>query len=155
MKNEKKNETKSTALTVCKMNDEFAISAADTGATVRVSTTFDDVTLFNAVQGSSEPAKNFLDKTVEVANIIVTSANIAVDINEPDGEKESKPVVHFFTVDGHNISSVSNGIIKATKSIFECGFEPNENRTITIKFHTIETKRGIAHTFDLISINNK
>lgn len=155
MKNEKKNETKSTALTVCKMNDEFAICAENEGATVRVSTTFDDVTLFNAVQGSSTPVKNFLDKTVEVANIVVTSANIAVDINDPDGEKESKPVAHFFTVSGEHISSVSHGIIKAVKSLFECGFEPNETKTVTIKFHTVDTKKGTAHTFDLVSVNNK
>ena len=155
MKNNAKNNEQSTALTVCKMNDEFAVGAVDTGAVVRVSTTFDDVLLFNAVQGSSVPVKNFLDKTVEVNNIVVTSANIAVDTNNPDGEKESKPVVHFFTTDGDNISSVSNGIIKATKSLFECGFEPNETRTITIKFHTVDTKKGVAHTFDLISVNNK
>ena len=155
MKNNAKNNEQSTALTVCKMNDEFAVGAVDTGAVVRVSTTFDDVLLFNAVQGSSVPVKNFLDKIVEVNNIVVTSANIVVDTNNPDGEKESKPVVHFFTVDGDNISSVSNGIIKATKSLFECGFEPNETRTITIKFHTVETKKGTAHTFDLISVNKK
>lgn len=155
MKNNAKNNEQSTALTVCKMTDEFAVGAVDTGAVVRVSTTFDDVLLFNAVQGSSVPVKNFLDKTVEVNNIVVTSANIAVDTNNPDGEKESKPVVHFFTTNGDNISSVSNGIIKATKSLFECGFEPNETRTITIKFHTVDTKKGVAHTFDLISVNKK
>lgn len=155
MKNEKKNETKSTALTVCKMNDEFAICAENEGPTVRVTTTFDDVTLFNAVQGSSTPVKNFLDKTVEVVSIVITSANIAADINDPDGEKESKPVAHFFTVSGEHISSVSHGIIKAVKSLFECGFVPNNSKTVTIKFHTVDTKKGTAHTFDLVSINNK
>lgn len=41
-----------------------------------------------------------------VTDIVVTSADILKDINDPDpenGERENKPVVHFFTADGKHM----------------------------------------------------
>ena len=62
-----------------------------------------------------------------VTDIVVTSADILKDINDPDpenGERENKPVVPFFTADGKHISSISNGIIRATKNRFRAVLSP-------------------------------
>lgn len=136
------------------MNNEFAVTAAGEGAVIRTATTTDDVVLFNAVNGSAENVVDYMNNDIKVVNIVVTSADILKDINDPDpenGEKENKPVIHFFTDDGKHISSISNGIIRATKNLLSCGFIPTAEQPITIRFKEIRTKRGIAHSFDLIA----
>ena len=135
------------------LSTEFATTAAGTGAIIRTTTTTDDVVLFNAVNGSAESVEDYLDKEVVIKDIIVTSADVLTDIDaDPDtGERESKPVVHFFTNDDRHISSISNGIARATKNLLSCGFIPTAERPFTIKFKTVKTKRGTAHSFDLIS----
>lgn len=150
-------EAKTNALAVIQttnMNDEFAVVEAGQGSTIRTSTTTDDVTLFNAVNGSAENITDHFNEDIKVIDIVVTSADILKDINDPDpenGEKENKPVVHFFTADGLHISSISNGIIRATKNLLSCGFIPTAESPITIRFKEARTKRGIAHSFDMIS----
>lgn len=135
------------------LSTEFATTAAGTGAVIRTSTTTDDVRLFNAVNGSAESVEVYLDKEVQITDIVVTSADVLKDINDDEetGERESKPVIHFFTVDGKHISSISNGISRAAKNLLSCGFIPTAERPFTIKFKTVKTKKGIAHSFDLIS----
>lgn len=135
------------------MDNEFAICEAGTGAVIRTSTTTDDVMLFNAVNGSAEGIVDYLDQEVAITDIVVTSADILKDINDPDpdnGERENKAVVHFFTADGKHISSISNGIARAAKNLLSCGFIPTADQPITIRFKEIRTKRGIAHSFDMV-----
>lgn len=149
--------TKETALAVIattNMTEEFAVTEAGQGAVIRTATNADDVLLFNAVNGSAEKVEDYFGQDIKVTDIVVTSADILKDINDPDpenGEKENKPVVHFFTADGKHISSISNGIIRATKNLLSCGFIPTAESPITIKFKEIRTKRGIAHSFDMIA----
>lgn len=149
--------TKETALAVIKtqnMSEEFAVTEVGQGAVIRTATNTDDVLLFNAVNGSAEKVEDYFGQDIKITDIVVTSADILKDINDPDpenGEKECKPVVHFFTADGKHISSISNGIIRATKNLLSCGFIPTAESPITIKFKEIRTKRGIAHSFDMIS----
>ena len=148
---------KKVALAVIKtqnMTEEFAVTEAGQGAVIRTATSTDDVLLFNAVNGSAEKVEDYFGQDIKITDIVVTSADILKDINDPDpenGEKECKPVVHFFTADGKHISSISNGIIRATKNLLSCGFIPTAESPITIKFKEIRTKRGIAHSFDMIS----
>lgn len=123
------------------------------GDRVRFTTTFDDVALFNAVSGSSEAVKDYLDKEVEVSNIVVTSADVHEDVNDDDSPIVSKPCVHFYTPDGGHMTTLSNGIIKNVKDLIGCGFAPSPEHTIVIRFKTIQTKKGIAHTFDLVKRN--
>jgi hypothetical protein len=149
--------TKETALAVIKtqnMTEEFAVTDVGQGAVIRTATNTDDVLLFNAVNGSAEKVVDHLGQDIKVTDIVVTSADILKDINDPDpenGEKENKPVIHFFTADGKHISSISNGIIRATKNLLSCGFIPSVDNPITIKFKEIRTKNGIAHSFDMIA----
>lgn len=135
------------------LSTEFATTAAGTGSVIRTSTTTDDVALFNAVNGSAESVEAYFDKDVQIKDIIVTSADVLKDIDaDPEtGERESKPVVHFFTIDDRHISSISNGIARAAKNLLSCGFIPTAEHPFTIRFKTVKTKRGIAHSFDLIS----
>lgn len=135
------------------LSTEFEINEAGKGAKIRTATTTDDVTLFNALNGSAEKVEDYLGKDVKVSDIIVTSADVLKDINDtdPDGEKENRPVVHFFTADGHHISSISNGIRRATMNLLEVGFGPTKENPITIHFKEVKTKKGTAHSFDLIS----
>ena len=135
------------------LSNEFATVEVGTGAMIRTSTTTDDVTLFNAVNGSAEKVEDYLGKDVIITDIVVSSADVLKDINDPDpdGEKESKPVVHFFTNEGVHISSISNGIARATKNLLSVGFQPTKEAPITIRFKEVKTKRGTAHSFDLIS----
>ena len=148
-------ETMSPALvSTTDLTAEFKTVEVGTGATIRTTTTTDDVTLFNAINGSAEKVEDYLGKEVSVADIVVSSADVLKDINDPDpdnGEKENKPVVHFFTSDGVHISSISNGIARATKNLLSVGFTPSKESPIVIKFKEIKTKRGTAHSFDLIS----
>ena len=133
---------------------EFKTVEVGTGATIRTTTTTDDVTLFNAINGSAEKVEDYLGKEVIVTDIVVSSADVLKDINDPDpdnGEKENKPVVHFFTNEGVHISSISNGIARATKNLLSVGFQPTKESPITIRFKEVKTKRGTAHSFDLIS----
>lgn len=149
--------TKETALAVIQtqnMTEEFAVTAAGQGAVIRTATNTDDVLLFNAVNSSAEKVADYLGQDIRVSDIVVTSADILKDINDPDpenGERENKPVVHFFTADGQHISSISNGIIRATKNLLSCGFIPTAESPITIRFKEIRTKRGVAHSFDMIA----
>ena len=149
--------TKETALAVIKtqnMTEELAVTAAGQGAVIRTATNTDDVLLFNAVNGSAEKVEDYFGQDIKVTDIVVTSADILKDINDPDpenGERENKPVVHFFTADGKHISSISNGIIRATKNLLSCGFIPTADSPITIRFKEIRTKRGVAHSFDMIA----
>lgn len=151
-------ENNATSLTLAKikttdLSDQFATLEAGKGDTVRSSTTYDDVTLFNAVNGSAEKVEDYIDQCVEITDIVVTSADVSDDINDPDAkncDKHNKPVVHFFTKDGKHISSISNGISRAAKNLLSCGFIPTAEQPFTIKFKQIKTKKGMAHSFDLI-----
>lgn len=137
----------------CDLTNEFATLPQGEGAAVRLSTTVDNVKLFNAVNGTSESLDNYLGgEPVEVSDIIVTSADINSDMNDEDSEIVNKSVVHFILTDGTHLSSLSNGIIRATKNLLSCGFNPSPESPIKIKFKTVKTKRGIAHSFDLVSM---
>lgn len=130
--------------------DIFKVTSEGDGATVRYSTTVDDVELFNAVSGTSDPVKDYIDKEVEVCEIVITSADIHEDVNDDDSPIVSKPCVHFYTTDGKHLATLSNGIIKNTRDLIGVGFAPTKEHPITIRFKTVQTKKGIAHTFDLV-----
>lgn len=143
------NEKKFELSTVKVDNEVFAIGAENEGAAIRFTTSYDTVDLFNAVNGGSEKVEDYLDQVVKVTKLIITTANVPEDINDPDGEKISKPCIHFMTADGKHIASVSNGIIRSAKNLIECGLTPTEETPISIKFKTQKTKKGTAYTFDL------
>ena len=134
-------------------NSIFKVQAEGDGQAVRYSTTYEDTDLFNAVNGGSEPVKNYLDKEVEVTDIIITSADVHEDVNDEDSPVVSKPCVHFLCTDGKHLATLSNGVIKSAKNLIACGFAPSEGHSIIIKFRTVETKKGTAHTFDLVKRN--
>ena len=130
--------------------DVFAIKSAGEGAAVRHTTTTETATLFNAVNGSGTSVKDIIGDTIEVVDIVVTSADVHEDINDDDSPMVCKPLANFFTSDGNHYSSLSNGIIRAVKNLFNCGLAPTPETPVRIKFKTVETKRGTAHTFDLV-----
>ena len=157
-KNKKTNEIKQElnsayGIACVNMNDNFAICEAGNGAVVRATTTDSTATLFNAINGSGKKIAEFLGVPLEIKNIVVGSANVAKNYDEKDdenAEKESKPCVHFFTTDGTHISSISNGIVRATKALFEAGLQPMDNAPIKIMFTTVPTKKGTTHSFDIV-----
>lgn len=156
--NENTNTEKMTLATVDVDTAIFKTVAEGEGQAVRYTTTFDDAALFNAVNGGSDPVKQYLGKEVEVTDIVITSAEVHEGRTETGEQDEStpvvsKPCVHFYTTDGKHLTTLSNGIVKAAKNLIACGFAPSEGHTVTIKFRTIETKKGTAHSFDLISRN--
>lgn len=152
--NENKQEANSKYGIACvNMNDNFAICEAGSGAAVRATTTDSTATLFNAINGSGKKVAEFLGVPLEIKNIVVGSADVAKNFDEKDdedAEKENKPCVHFFTTDGTHISSISNGIVRATKKLFEAGLQPVENAPIKIMFTTVNTRKGTAHSFELV-----
>ena len=131
--------------------DVFTVDETKTAGELRYSTTTDDVKLFNALNGGSEPVADYIGQDVTITDIVITSAEVAADPNDDDSEIVSKPCVHFNTIDGKHLSTLSNGIIKACKNLLSVGFAPTPESPITIKFKTIKTKKGTAHTFDLVS----
>lgn len=130
--------------------NEFAILPEGEGAPIRISTASDDVTLFNAVNGSGENVADYIGKDVELVNIVVTSVDVHSDPNDDDSPIINKSCVNMFTSDGKMISSISNGIARSVKSLFNVGFAPTPEAPITVRFKQSKTKRGMAHTFDLI-----
>ena len=131
-------------------NDVFAVDETKTANVLRYTTTTDDVKLFNAMNGGSEPVSGYIGQEVEISDIIITSAEVPADPNDDESEIVSKPCVHFATTDGKHLATLSNGIIKACKNLLSVGFAPSPESPITIKFKQIKTKKGIAHSFDLI-----
>lgn len=151
MSNEKMNESlPAVASKTFDLSKEFSTVAEGEGSMIRTSTTDDDVTLFNAINSSAEKLEEYIDQEVEVVAIVVTSADVAEDMNDEDSNKVNKPVVHFFCKDGKHISSISNGIRRATENLLSVGFAPSIESPITLKFKLVKTKKGTAHSFDLV-----
>lgn len=119
-------------------------------ARIRYSTTTETNDLFNALSGKSEPVKNYIGETVSVVKMVVTANDIDVDREDPDKGKVNKPIVHFFTADNKHISTLSNGIIRNVKFMLECGIIPTVENPLNIRFDTVETPKGTAHTFDIM-----
>ena len=128
----------------------YAIVEPGTGPLLRSSTTDDNAKLFNALNGSSESVKNWLGEEIDVTDIVITSADVPSVMGDEDSERVCKPCVHFFTLDGTHISSISNGIVKSTKMLLACGLTPTEEKPIRIRFKEVETKKGTAHTFEMV-----
>lgn len=118
---------------------------------IRFTTTFDEVTLFNSINSSSESVADHFNEDITVENIVITTAQVNVDINDDFSEKEDKPCVHFFCKDGLHLASVSNGIIRSAENLITCSIIPSPEAPIVIKFKEITTKKGKAHSFDLVS----
>ena len=127
----------------------FAVLPPDQGETIRETTTTDTTKLFNAATGTAEPVKSILNKVIEVTDIVVTSANVHSDKNDEDSPMQNRPVVHFYTTDGKHYSSLSNGIVRTTKALLECGLCPTPENPIKVRFKPIDTKKGTAHIFEL------
>ena len=128
----------------------YAIVEPGTGPLLRSSTTDDNAKLFNALNGSSESVKNWLGEEIDVTDIVITSADVPSIMGDEDSERVCKPCVHFFTLDGTHISSISNGIVKSTKMLLACGLTPTAENPIRIRFKEVETKKGTAHTFEMV-----
>lgn len=129
----------------------FETQKLNEGAKIRYSSTFDDVTLFNALNSSSESIADHFGEDIKVLNMVITTAQVSSDFNDVFAEKEDKPCVHFFCENDLHLASVSNGIIRSAENLITCGFMPTPEAPIVIRFKEIKTKRGTAHTFDLVS----
>ena len=119
---------------------------------IRHTTTTDMAKLFNALNGGSKKVKDYIGTSVNVVDIVITSADVNKDINDKseNPEKHNKAVVHFFTDLGDHISTISNGIGKSVNALLSCGIVPTAENPITIKFTTVDTKNGTAHSFELV-----
>lgn len=129
----------------------FMTLAAGHGAKVRKTTTTDTKRLFNAISSPSKPIKQVIGETIDVVDIVVTSADVHEDANDPESPLVNKPVVHFFTLDGEHYSSLSNGIIKATENLLAIGIVPTEDNPFELRIITVDTSKGTAHSFEWIS----
>lgn len=126
------------------------VDVNENNARIRYSTTIETNDLFNALSGKSEPVKNYIGETVSVVKMVVTAIDVDIDRENPGKGKANKPIVHFFTTDGKHISTLSNGIIRNVKFMLECGIIPTVENPINIRFDTVETSKGTAHTFDIV-----
>lgn len=129
----------------------FETKKLNEGEKIRFTTTFDEVTLFNSINSSSESVADHFNENITVENIVITTAQVNMDINDDFSEKEDKPCVHFFCKDGLHLASVSNGIIRSAENLITCSIIPSPEQPIVIKFKEITTKKGKAHSFDLVS----
>lgn len=129
----------------------FETKKLNEGEKIRFTTTFDEVILFNSINSSSESVADHFNENITVENIVITTAQVNMDINDDFSEKEDKPCVHFFCKDGLHLASVSNGIIRSAENLITCSIIPSPEAPIVIKFKEITTKKGKAHSFDLVS----
>lgn len=145
----------STAITKA-VNDVYSenpfavVEAKENTAEIRTTTTDNTAKLFNALNGGSEKVADYIGETIEVCDIVVTSANLDKIMGDETSGKECKPCVHFFTTDGKHLSSVSNGICKSTNNLLSIGIIPTADTPLKIKFVEIKTKKGIAHMIELV-----
>lgn len=139
-----------TSLTMTVDQSIYAVVEPGTAPLLRTSTTTDSSKLFNALNGNADTVKDWIGEEVDVTAIVVTSADVPSIMGDEDSERVCKPCVHFFTLDGSHISSISNGIIRATKMLLACGLTPTEDEPIRIVFKEIKTKKGTAHSFDMV-----
>lgn len=139
-----------TSLTMTVDQSIYAVVEPGTAPLLRTSTTTDSSKLFNALNGNADTVKDWIGEEVDVTAIVVTSADVPSVMGDEDSERVCKPCVHFFTLDGSHISSISNGIIRATKMLLACGLTPTEDEPIRIVFKEIKTKKGTAHSFDMV-----
>lgn len=116
---------------------------------IRYTTTYDDITLFNSIRGKSIPVKDVIGETFDIVNIVITACNVLSDRNDENSDKVNRPIVHFFTADGKHFSSMSNGIVRNTKGLFEINKIPSIENPIRITFDVVTTPKGSAHTFIL------
>lgn len=130
--------------------DLFEVLPSGEGNVVRYSSTGETSKLFNAVNGTAEKVADLLGETVTVSDIIVTSADVPSDPNDEDSEKENRPCVHFFTIDGRHISSISNGVCRSARLLISCGLNPTIESPVQIVFKEGKAKKGTFHTFDLV-----
>lgn len=110
----------------------------------------DDIQLFNAVNGDSENVADYLGEVLEVSAIVITSAEVHEDREDEDSPIVSKPCSHFFTTDDRHIASISNGINRSVRILMSCGLIPTKENPLRLRFHETKTKKGTAHTFDLV-----
>lgn len=144
-------EQETTTLTITPVNpDIFAVVEQGAAPAIRHTSTAETATLFNAVNGSGTPIKDMIGEAIDIVDIVVTSVEVHEDKNDEDSSIVSKACANFFTAEGDHYSSLSNGIIRAVKNLFNCGLIPTAETPIRIKFKTVNTPRGIAHTFDLV-----
>lgn len=129
----------------------FLTLAAGTGAKIRKTTTTDTKRLFNAISSPSKPLKSMIGETIDVIDIVITSADVHEDANDEESPLVNKPVVHFFTLDGEHYSSLSNGIIKATENLLSIGIMPSEDEPFELRITTVDTPKGTAHSFEWIN----
>ena len=130
-------------------NDVFATLPEGTGEAIRFTTTDNESVVFNALNGNGTAIKDMLGEDIFVTDIVVTSVDVPADRNKPEGEKINKPCVNFFTEDDEVYTSLSNGIIRATKNLLAV-MAPSLDNPIHIKFGTVSTGKGTAHTFRLV-----
>jgi hypothetical protein len=142
--------TVSSSMTMTIDQSIYAIVEPGTAPLLRSSTTTDNAKLFNALNGNAEPVKDWIGEEIDVCDIVITSTDVPSIMGDDSSERVCKPCVHFFCLDGTHISSISNGIIRATKMLLACGLTPTEESPITICFKEIQTKNGRAHTFDMV-----
>ena len=67
-------------------NDVFAVDESRTANPLRYTTTTDDVKLFNAMNGGSEPVADYIGQDVTITDIVITSAEVAADPNDETSE---------------------------------------------------------------------
>lgn len=117
---------------------------------IRYTTTYDDTTLFNSIRGKSTPVKDVIGEEFDIINIVITAIDVLSDKNDENSKKVNKPIAHFFTADGKHFSSLSNGIIRNTKGLFEINKIPSPENPVRIRFEEVPTPKGTAHTFELV-----
>lgn len=119
---------------------------------VRYSTTDDNIVMFNALNSASEKVEDYIGEEVVVEHIVVTSADVQEELNNPNAPWVNKPVIHFFCEDGTHIASLANGIRRTTMSLLGLGFDPTPEHPVVIKFKSVKVKKGHAHGFDIIEM---
>lgn len=129
----------------------FAVKeVSDENPEIRYTTTTDTAKLFNALRGKSLKVKDFIGETFDIVDIVISASDVHEDKNNEDSPMVNRPVVHFFTSDGKHISTLSNGIARNVKALFEIGLIPTNESPMKIRFDEIETKNGMAHIFELV-----
>ena len=102
--------------------------------------------VFKALNNPTHRVADFINKTIQVENVLVESADI---INEETGEISRVPRVVLIAADGTSYQAVSLGMFNAVKNAFRCFGAAPWKPALEFAIKQVSVKNGSMLTADV------
>lgn len=133
------------------MNENiFKIKEIGTAPSIRYRSVQNMRKYFNLLKSKAIKVSENVGNTFNINAIIITSAEVCVDINDFESPKVSSPVVHLFTENNEHIVSMSKVFCNHISMLIDGDCIPNEKNPISIKITEVECSNGDGFGFELV-----